>query len=249
MKFVSALDPRFNKIRTANFLVSDRNRRSRRRPTAPTERNPRPQRTPTTWASLTNGVVTINLVDGKCSGIRKQIAFFLTLDISEIETYDFHSWQKNRVYRVRTWIRKYLTGNLLSEKVTALDSALTVRLEEINKVHRRKGGSGSWFCLRAVNKLIYERKISRVFRSYGIKDLLPDDPVLANTRVSISLNPSLGKLLSNFTQVSLNLEDVVVPAPENCSCTKYLPGRQHPRTCLWTSASPLPYRRGTPSSI
>ncbi|KAJ9462254.1 putative ubiquitin carboxyl-terminal hydrolase 16 [Diplonema papillatum] len=230
MAFIAMLQPMFNTVRTA----SDLNRRRKKPRTAPSftkapgnERDAqgasRERGEP--WVHVDGEEIRINQGRGRFFGIRRQLQHLFGLEEDALREYDVNPWMKSRVYRVRTWVRRFMIEHLQHPKVGILDELLTARLGEINHLAKKKKSAARtpWFCIQQVSKLLDERKLAAIFRHDAqLRALLADPTEFINTRVSTSLNPPLGVLLSNFTEVSRQTTPEPAPPPEDCPCQKYL---------------------------
>ncbi|KAJ9443037.1 hypothetical protein DIPPA_13632 [Diplonema papillatum] len=177
------------------------------------------------WVHVKDGQIHVDQSRGRYFGIRKQLHYMFGLDEDTLRAYDVNPWMKSRVYRVRTWVRMFMVEHLQHPKVAILDELLTARLSEINHLAKKKKSAARtpWFCIRQVSKMMDERKLAAVFRhDTELREMLADSTDFVNTRVSTSLNPPLGVLLSNFTDVSRQTTAAPAPPPGECPCQRYL---------------------------
>ncbi|KAJ9440256.1 hypothetical protein DIPPA_05538 [Diplonema papillatum] len=119
----------------------------------------------------------------------------------------------------------FMAEHLQHPKVSILDELLTTRLCEINHLAKKKKSAARtpWFCIQQISKVMDERKLAAVFRhDTELRGVLANSTDFVNTRVSTSLNPPLGVLLSNFTEVSQQTTPTPAPLPGDCPCQRYL---------------------------
>ncbi|KAJ9435497.1 hypothetical protein DIPPA_06336, partial [Diplonema papillatum] len=230
MAFIARLKPQFNMVSTASGF----NKRGKKPRSAPsfkgkpdsgqsTPENPRERGD--AWVHVKDGQIHVDQSRGRYFGIRKQLHYMFGLDEDTLRAYDVNPWMKSRVYRVRTWVRMFMVEHLQHPKVAILDELLTARLSEINHLAKKKKSAARtpWFCIRQVSKMMDERKLAAVFRhDTELREMLADSTDFVNTRVSTSLNPPLGVLLSNFTDVSRQTTAAPAPPPGECPCQRYL---------------------------
>ncbi|KAJ9443739.1 Ribosomal RNA-processing protein 12 [Diplonema papillatum] len=230
MAFIAMLQPRFNTVRTTSGL-NNRRKKPRAAPSFTKASGNEPD-TPGAsrergepWVHVDGEQIRIDQGRGRYFGIRRQLQHLFGLEEDVLQKYDVNPWMKSRVYRVRTWVRRFMAEHLQLPKVGILDELLTARLGEINHLAKKKKSAARtpWFCIQQVSKLLDERKLAAIFRHDAqLRALLADPTEFINTRVSTSLNPPLGVLLSNFTEVSRQTTPEPAPPPEECPCQRYL---------------------------
>ncbi|KAJ9439823.1 hypothetical protein DIPPA_07897 [Diplonema papillatum] len=230
MAFIARLKPQFNMVSTASGF----NKRGKKPRSAPSfkgkpdsgQSTPEyPRERGDAWVHVKDGQIHVDQSRGRYFGIRKQLHYMFGLDEDTLRAYDVNPWMKSRVYRVRTWVRMFMVEHLQHPKVAILDELLTARLSEINHLAKKKKSAARtpWFCIRQVSKMMDERKLAAVFRhDTELREMLADSTDFVNTRVSTSLNPPLGVLLSNFTDVSRQTTAAPAPPPGECPCQRYL---------------------------
>ncbi|KAJ9437908.1 hypothetical protein DIPPA_35338 [Diplonema papillatum] len=171
------------------------------------------------WHRMVNGELHIDTSPGFCSGLRKQLDHLLTLPQDRLGTYDMATWHPNRALRLRTWLRTFVRGKDVTEKVRTLERLLSTRIR--NRTEKPAAPPRRYFKLTHHHPAQDRTAIAGVLSRARVRETCPNPAVLKNLMVSNRLKPPLVTLVSNVTEVSYEANQPT-SSSSVCPCMQHL---------------------------
>ncbi|KAJ9457807.1 hypothetical protein DIPPA_04207 [Diplonema papillatum] len=170
------------------------------------------------WHRMQDGELRIDTSPGFCSGLRKQLDHLIQLPLDQLGAYDMSTWHPNRALRLRTWMRTFVQGESVTEKVRTLERLLGQRIR--NRTDKKAAPPRRYFKLTHQHPAQDRTAIAGVLSRTRVRDACPNPAVLDNLMVSNRLKPPLATLVCNVTEVSYETSQPV-RTESVCPCQQH----------------------------